>query len=220
MVFMAFCNSCGTTLDPTAKVCPKCGAAQPGGTSTATVPSPTPAAPPASAPAQGSNVLKPVLIALAAIVIIGALAIATIGVIGLHIARRTRVENRDGNVHIVSPFGSVDTSTNPSDVARNLGIEIYPGAELLKGDAANIGVAGMQTVAAKFETPDSPDKVAAFYHSKFPDATYKADGNEYKIISNQNKNLLTIKIEPDDGKTLIKVAKVGGVNITTDSSSD
>jgi hypothetical protein len=215
---MAFCNSCGATLDAVAKICPKCGAAQPGPPAAAVAPASPPSAPAAASPAQPTNVLKPVLIALGAVVVVGALAIAALVVFGLHVARHTRIENRNGNVQIESPFGSVESSTDPSTVSRQLGIEIYPGAQLLKGEAANVDVAGVHTVAAKFETSDSPDKVAEFYRSKFPNATYKANGDHYSIVSNQPQNVVTIKIEAADGKTLIKVATVSGANVTGSSS--
>jgi zinc-ribbon domain len=212
---MAFCNACGTNLESGARVCPKCGASQPSATNIVGHP-PPPVAPPA--PVQSSNTLKPVLIVVAAVVVVGALAIAGLTVLGLHFARRTHVENRDGNVRIESPAGTVESTSNPSDIARQLGIDLYPDAHLLKGNAQNVSIAGMHAVSAQFETDDPPDKVADFYQSKFPNAQHASAGDRYSIVSSEKANIVTIHIESSGGKTLIKVANVSGKGVTGSSN--
>ncbi|HYA26245.1 MAG TPA: zinc ribbon domain-containing protein [Terriglobales bacterium] len=212
---MAFCNACGTNIESGAKFCPKCGASQPSATPGVASASPAPAAP----PVQTSNTLKPLLIVAAAVVVVGAVAIAGLAVLGLHFARRTHVENRDGNVRVESPLGTVESTTDPSSISRDLGVDLYPGAHLLKGNAANVSIAGMHTVAAEFETDDSPDKVADFYKAKLPNAQHaSASGDSYSIVATEKDNIVTIKIEPSAGKTLIHVANVSGKGITGNSS--
>jgi len=206
---MAFCNSCGSTLDADAKFCSKCGAAQIGLASGASG-----VAPVSVAPTQGSSALRPLLIALAAALVLGAAIIAVVIAFGLHVARQTHVHNRNGGVRIESPFGTVESTSNPSDIARQLGIELYPDARLLKGNAANVNVAGMHTVAAEFETDDPAEKVADFYKEKLPNAQYSSAGDRYSIVSNEKDNLVTIQIEARDGKTAIKVASVTGKGVT------
>jgi len=39
-------------------------------------------------------------------------------------------------------------------------------------------------------------------------------GDRYSIVPNEKDNLITIKIEPRDGKTVIKVASVTGKGVT------
>jgi tRNA threonylcarbamoyladenosine modification (KEOPS) complex Pcc1 subunit len=206
---MAFCNSCGAGLESDAKFCPKCGAGQVGTVaSSGSVP----------ATSSQSNTLKIVLIVVAAVVVLGALAIGTLTLIGLRIARHTRVTQRGENVRVETPFGTVNT--NPSDVSRDLGVELYPGARMIKSNAANVQMAGMHTVAAEFESDDSADKVADFYKSKFPNATVNVSNqSHYTIVSGDKKNLITINIDSQDGKTLIHIANVSG-NGATGSSSD
>jgi len=212
---MAFCNTSGTNIESGAKFCPKCGASQPSATPGVASASPAPAAP----PVQTSNTLKPLLIVAAAVVVVGAVAIAGLAVLGLHFARRTHVENRDGNVRVESPLGTVESTTDPSSISRDLGVDLYPGAHLLKGNAANVSIAGMHTVAAEFETDDSPDKVADFYKAKLPNAQHaSASGDSYSIVATEKDNIVTIKIEPSAGKTLIHVANVSGKGITGNSS--
>ena len=131
----------------------------------------------------------------------------------------SHIENRDGNVRVETPFGTVQSTNNPDEAARNLGIDLYPGARVLKGNTATIG--GMHTVEAEFESDDSADKVMAFYTSRFPNANVTTkDQNHYTIVSTDKKNLITINIEPEDGKTRIKIATVSGKNVTGSSSSD
>jgi hypothetical protein len=231
---MAFCNTCGTNIESGAKFCPKCGASQPGaitavaGASQPPAVSSAPASTPKDVsciktapgtfvnPPQGS--LKPILLVVGAVVVVGALAIAGLTVFGLHLARRTHVENRDGNVRVEIPGVSVESTTDPSNISRDLGVDLYPNAHLLKGNAANVSIAGMHTVAAEFESDDPVEKVADFYKAKLPNAQHASAGDRYSIISTEKNNIITIKIESSDGKTLIHVANVSGKGVTGASS--
>jgi hypothetical protein len=207
---MAFCNSCGATLDGGAKFCTKCGATQPIGKAPSTTLSAP--APIATTPApQNSNALKIILIAVAVIVGLGILGIAAVSFIGYRIASHTRVHNRDGNVRVETPFGTVQSTTDPEVAARDLGIDSYPGATVVKGTTSKMNMGNMHTAAADFETSDSPSTVADFYKSKVPGANViSSESDHYTIISTDKKNMLTINIEPKDGKTRIHIAKVSG----------
>jgi hypothetical protein len=207
---MAFCNSCGATLDGGAKFCTKCGATQPIGKTPSTTPSaPAPIA--TTPPPKNSNALKIILIAVAVIVGLGILGIAAVSFIGYRIATHTRVHNRDGNVRVETPFGTVQSTTDPEVAARDLGIDSYPGATVVKGTTSKMNMGNMHTAAADFETSDSPSTVADFYKSKVPGANViSSESDHYAIISTDKKNMLTINIEPKDGKTRIHIAKVSG----------
>jgi len=180
-----------------------------------------PAAIPATSgvPVQNSSALKIILIVVAVIVVLGVLGIGTLAFIVRRIAHRSHIENRDGNVRVETPFGTVQSTNNPDEASRNLGVDLYPGAHVLRGNTATIG--GMRTVEAEFESDDSAEKVMAFYSSRFPNANVtNKDQNRYTIVSTDKKNLITISIEPEDGKTRIKIASVSGKNVTGDNSSD
>lgn len=215
---MAFCNSCGESLASGAKFCAKCGAAQPAGASSSSVPVAAATAAPATQP-QGGNAVKIILIIVAIFVGLGIIGAGMAAFVGWRIAHHTRVTEKDGNVRVESPFGTVESTSNPDEVAKNLGVEIYPGATLQKNDAANINVAGMHTVSAQFETTDPADKVGEFYKSKYPNANVSVgDQGRYTIVSTDQKNLITINIEPSDGKTLIHIASVSGKHVGTGAS--
>jgi len=209
---MAFCNACGATLDGGAKFCTKCGATQPVGkaASAGLFSAPPVAAPMASAP-QSNSGLKIILIVVAVIVGLGILGVAAVSFIGYRIATHSRVRNQDGNVRVETPFGTVQSSTDPDEAARNLGIDLYPGAEVVKGTSSNMNMGSMHTAAAEFETSDPADRVADFYKSKVPGANViSSTADHYAIISTDKKNMLTINIEPRDGKTRIHIARVTG----------
>ena len=210
---MAYCNSCGASLEAGARFCPKCGAVQ-----TGAVGAPANPLPPPAQPAQSSGTLKVFLIIVAAVIVLGAIAIGTLTYVGLRIARHTHVTQNGENTRVQTPFGSV--TTNPTDVSAQLKTYTYPGARMLNDNAANVQMAGVRTIAAEFETDDAAGKVADFYKAKFPNANVNVSNHDhYTIISSDSKNLITINIEPRDGKTVIHVASVGG-NDTTGNSSD
>jgi zinc-ribbon domain len=220
---MAFCNSCGTSLDPNAKFCPKCGATVPITTKVPVaaanpVPSVPASAPP---PAQGGGAVKIILIVVAVIIGLGILGMATAGFVAWRIARHTHIEEKNGKVSVQSPFGTVETNNNAEEVAHDLGIDVYPGARPIHEGAADVHVGKMHTVSAEFETDDPPDKVADFYRSRMSNVNVNvSDNNHYTIVSTQKDSLITVNIEPQDGKTMIQIANVTGKGVAGDHSSD
>jgi len=210
---MAFCNSCGTTLQPGAKFCAKCG-----GTLPASAPAAT-STPPAQ-PAQGTNVLKIVLIVVAVLVGLGIIGTATAGFFAWKLASSTHVQTRDGKVRVEGPMGVVVSSNDSEDALKNLGVDVYPGAQVVKGSAASVNAGPMHTVAAQFETDDPPERVADFYKSKLPHASVTvSDEKNFSIVSTDNHKLVTVTIDSEDGKTKIHFANVSGKGMTGSDSS-
>ena len=211
---MAFCNSCGANLAPGAKFCNNCGTTVlasgivPAATPSAAVGSSGPAA--STAPVgQGSSALKIVLIVFAVIVVLGVLGLATLGLIGWRIAKNSHVRQDGDTVKVETPFGTMESSKDPEEAARNLGVDVYPGAQALKEGSASATFGSVHTVTANFETSDSLDKVATFYKSKFPNAMVTTtEENHCTIVSNDSKNLVTINIETEGDKTKIQISNV------------
>ena len=140
--------------------------------------------------------------------------------IGYRIATHSRVHNENGNVRVETPFGTVNTTTDPDEAARNLGIDLYPGAEVVKGTTSNLTMGTMHTASADFETSDPVSTVAEFYKSKVPNANVvSSTGDHYAIISTDKKNMLSINIEPKNGRTRIHIARVSG-KVGGDGNSD
>jgi len=201
---MAFCNSCGATLTPGTKFCNKCGATVSSGPAAA-VPSASPTPAPSSG---GSSALKIVLIVLAVIVAIGILGVATVGFIGYRIAKSAHVTKQGDSVKIDSPLGSF-TANDPEEAAKNLGVDMYPGAEVQKNGSVDMTIANIHTVAAVLQTSDSADKVCDFYRQRFPNARVAtSDQTHCNIVSNDPMNTVTINAESAGDTTRITISSV------------
>jgi len=206
---MAFCNSCGATLDAGTKFCNKCGAAAPAASAPAATPAPATGAP---AQGGGSSAVKIILIIVAVIVGLGIIT-AGIGAYFVHRAyekvKASHIEEKNGKVKIESPYGNLETSTDPSEAAKNIGVDLYPGAEVSKNGSATMTIGGMHTATAVLETSDSPDKVAAFYKSKLPNTTYSSNqGDHYSMMAGSKDDMTTINIEGQGDKTVIQISRV------------
>jgi len=202
---MAFCNSCGATLNPGTKFCNKCGAVAAAGPS-----APAAATPSAAAPTGGSSALKIILIVVAVIVGIGILGVATVGIVGYRIAKSAHVRQEGGHVKVETPFGNVESSQDPAQAAKDLGVDVYPGAEVQKNGASSATFGAIHTVTANFESSDSVDKVCTFYKSRFPNAmATTSDQNRCTILSNDQKgNMVTINIEPNGDASKFQITNV------------
>ena len=204
---MAFCNSCGATLTPGIKFCNKCGAAVAAAPPAATA-APTPS-PSAAAPRGGSSALKIVLIVVLVIVAIGVLGLATLGIIAYRVAKSTHLRQQGENVKVETPFGTVETSKDPEQAAKDLGVDIYPGAQVQKEGSTDMTLGNIHTVAAVFQTDDSVDKVCSFYKSRFPSAmATTADPNHCSLVSSDQRNMVTINIESSGDTTKIQITNV------------
>jgi flagellar basal body-associated protein FliL len=204
---MAFCNSCGAPLTAGTKFCNKCGAAVAGSVASA---SPTAPAPVTPAPTRGgSSALKIVLIVIVVILVLGIIGVTAVSIIGYRIAKGTRVRQNGDNVNVVTPFGSVQTTKDPDQAAKNLGIDLYPGAEVQKDGASSATFGSIHTVAANFQSSDSVDKVCNFYKERFPAAMVtSSDENHCSIVSNDSKNMVTINVEPSGSGSRFNITNV------------
>jgi hypothetical protein len=202
---MAFCNSCGTTLNEGATFCSKCGAPVGGAAPRPATAAPgmsAPAAPPAT-PVQSSSAVRNVLIVVGVVIVAGVIGIGVLTAIGIHIAKNTRVTQEGDHVKVETPFGRVEASKDPEVAAKNLGVDIYPGADLQNDGASSANIAGIRTTTANFESDDSADKVCRFYQSKFPNARVStSDRDRCTIVSDDHRNMVTINVESrGDGST-------------------
>jgi hypothetical protein len=197
---MAFCNSCGAPLNEGTKFCNKCGAAVSGVPAAAAQPI-APGPPPSKG---GSSALKIILIVVGVFVLIGVLGMVTCGIVIHRAFKSAHVSQKGDNVKVETPFGNMETSTDPDKTAQELGVEIYPGAQVQKAGTASVTFGSLHTVTAIFESNDSVDKICDFYRQKFPSAQVaSSDQNRCNIISGDKGNSTTITVEPrSDGSKL------------------
>ena len=211
---MAFCNKCGTAITQGTRFCNQCGAPIPASGFPSSTPTPAPSmptpTPTQTAPPQGgSNALKVVLIVVGAVIVIGILAVGALTFVGIHIAKRAR-EHQDGErVKVETPFGTVESTKDPDQAAKNLGIDIYPGAEVQKDGASSSVFGNMRTVTANFESSDSVDKVCSFYKARFPNATVStSEENHCTIVSTAPPNVTTINVESRGSGSKFQISTV------------
>src|ERR1700693_255592 len=215
---MPFCNSCGANTAPGTRFCNKCGAAI---LTSSPAPAGAPVAPPVSSPAPGSGggALKALLIVVGVFFLVAILGVASLGFIAWRVAHRTHVRHDGDNVKVETPFGTVETTKDPQDAARNLGVDLYPGAQVRKEGSVSMTFGNVHTAALTFETSDSVDQVCSFYKPKFPNATVvTSEANQCTIVSNDHKNMITINAKIENGKTRIVISNVNRSD-ATDSSS-
>lgn len=212
---MAFCNSCGASLADGAKFCTKCGTVVAGAAPSAPAPSAAPVAtsptmaPGHGAPKTGSSGAKIILIVVAVIVVFGVLGLATLAIIGVHIAKRTHFSQDGKHVKVETPFGSVDTSKDPDQIAKDLGVEVYPGAQAQADGSASATFGNVHTAAAAFISTDPVEKVCDFYRSKFPNAMSSTSSeNHCAIVSNSRGNMVTINVDSSGDSTRIQISTV------------
>lgn len=203
---MAFCNSCGAPVTEGTRFCNKCGKPIASG--------PVMSAPAGGPPVQpagggGSSALKIILIVIGVFVALIIVAVAGFALFIAHVAKNAHVTKEGDRVKVETPFGSVDTSKNPEDVAKDLGVDLYPGAQAQRNGTATVSFGNMRTVTASFTTSDPVDKVCAFYQSRFPNASVTtSEQRRCTIVSSDRKNSVTISIEASGDTTKLVIASV------------
>ncbi len=71
-----------------------------------------------------------------------------------------------------------------------------------------------------FETSDSVDKVCSFYKPKFPNAMVMTnDANQCSIVSNDQKNMITITVKGESDKTRIVITNLNKSGSVSPSSN-
>jgi uncharacterized protein YuzE len=154
-------------------------------------------------------------------VLLGILGVASVGFFAWRVARHTHVRQEGDNVRVETPFGSVESTKDPAAAARDLGVDLYPGAEVMKNGSSSATFGGVRTATVNAETTDSVDKVSTFYKAKFPNAMVTTtDAGRCTIISNDQKGMITINIEAEGDKTKVLISHVSTKSGASDSSSN
>lgn len=104
-----------------------------------------------------------------AVCVLTGLALA-VGISGCRIHVDKDENGEEKNVQVDTPFGGVHVNTNQI-TAADLGLPVYPGAEIVKDNKhdksadVNMGFGewSLRVRAVNYSTPDSRDKVSAFY---------------------------------------------------------
>ena len=103
-------------------------------------------------------------------VVLGAGLAASFGLGGCRVHVDKDADGKEKNVQVDTPFGGVHVNTDQTSAA-DLGLPLYPGAQPVTDDdkhkSADVhlgfGEWQLRVKAVSYSTPDSQDKVAAFY---------------------------------------------------------
>ncbi len=206
---MPFCTSCGNPIEKTTLVCNKCGANIVASSPSIPVTEAKPA--PAAPPAKKGGALKIILTILVVLIVIAIIAVA--GVVGTvyYMAKHTSMEEHGNTATLKTPLGDIQAGSDAKQVAADMGVELYPGAQVEAG-SGNVSLGSLKAGTVILDTSDSADKVMAFYKEQFPKAavTVQQD-NKQVMTANTTKGVVVITTEALDGRTKITLANVSGV---------
>src|SRR5580658_9202802 len=125
-------------------------------------------------------------------------ALAVLALVGWSAGCRVHVEKgangEDKNVQVDTPFGGVHVNTDQT-TAADLGLPVYPGAELVRGDDSHksadvhvgFGEWGLRVRAVSYGAADSRDKVTALYKN--------ALGNDDVVITCQGHSAVSTQAD-------------------------
>jgi hypothetical protein len=169
------------------------------------------AVPVVAAPAKSGGALKVILIIVAVFVGLGVLAMGAVGYIGYRVAHSIKVSGKGDKVSISVPGGGTfSANTSEKFTASDLGVDIYPGATAGKGGARMSTNAG-SWITAIYVTPDSQDKVLAFYKDKLgSDASFmESSGGSVVTLKKSEQEAVVVTITANSseysGKTQIAI---------------
>lgn len=118
----------------------------------------------------GSSALKIILIVVGVFFALGVIGVCVVGY-GVYRFSKSVHKDANGQITMNTPFGAVHTVPSATLTESDLGIAIYPGAEPSK-NGVRMDMGAKTMVTGIFLTPDSQDKVIAFYKDKAgPSAT-------------------------------------------------
>lgn len=151
--------------------------------------------------------------AISASVLAACLSLLLTGCV-VKVDKNNQGSQKKDNVSVVTPFGGVHVQTNQLSAA-DLGMPVYPGATLATGSgndhdkSANIdmgfGPWQMRLKVVHYTTPDSQDKVAAFYR--------KALGQFGTVIACNGDSADGTPSRTDQGLTCNEHDHHGNVNV-------
>ena len=202
---MPFCTSCGTNVEASTAFCTKCGAAMAGAaaaSATAAAASAASGAP----PKKGTSVLKIILMIVGVFFLLGVTVVGVVIYGAYRVAESVEQATKEGRIE--TPMGTVETSKDPADAAKDIGVELYPGATPTKDGSSSVTFGGVSATTVVLETSDSPQKVFEFYKAEFPHASMtSSEGDTHTIMSGDKNDWVTVVIAAEGGKTRITIAR-------------
>jgi hypothetical protein len=144
-------------------------------------------------------------------VVLGLLALASVGYVAWRVKKAIHLEGGpNGQVSMNLPGMSYSASTEPSFTASDLGTDIYPGAQSVKG-GMRMELPTGSMVTGVFVTSDSKDQVVTYYKAKFGSGASTMDTEDGAILTltmgDKESVMVTVTGKPseNEGKTKIVI---------------
>ncbi len=204
-VMASYCAKCGTEVSSDKPFCSACGAPTAAGAAVAGTAQP--AVQPAS---SGSSAVKIILIVVAVFVGLGLLGAGVVGYGVWRVAHAVRMSSNGDRVTMSTPGGTVNLNAAQSYSASDLGTDIYPGAQPIKG-GMKMSLPTGTMVTSVFLTQDSKDQVVSFYKSRCGGEASVMEAEDAAMLTlkkgEQESVMVTIssKASENDGKTKIAI---------------
>jgi hypothetical protein len=136
------------------------------------------------------------------------------GMAGCRVNAHKNASGDGKNVQVDTPFGGVHVNTDQIS-ASDLGLPVYPGAVAVKADDKHksadvhlgLGKWKLQVKEVSYQTPDSPDKVVAFYK--------KAMGRYGDVITCQGNSPVGTPATTSEGLTCTDDKNSANIKIDT-----
>ncbi|MFZ1086324.1 MAG: hypothetical protein WAN35_15280 [Terracidiphilus sp.] len=165
--------------------------------------------PAASEVKSGSSTIKIILIVVAIVFGLGILSVGSLVFVGYRIAKSAHVD-ANGAVTMNMPGGAITTTPMKTVTAAELGAEIYPGAQSLRG-GMKTEMPNSSMVTGIFLTSDSSAQVTAFYKEKLGSAATAKSFFGHQIIQLKEGSQEFVQVIIDEnsahegGKTRITI---------------
>jgi hypothetical protein len=161
---------------------------------------------------SGGGLIKVLLIVFVILVGLGLLSAAGLFWAAHKVKNAIRVEENGKSSKVQLPGFSASSNTDPNQVARELGVDVYPGAKGLDG-ASSVTIGSLKVGNVEFETSDPMDKVQRFYKARFPRSDVNvSDENSATIVALTGKEMVTITLDRRGEMTRINISRTAGQN--------
>ncbi len=161
-------------------------------------------------PPNPSSAVKIILIIVAIVVGLGVLGLGVAGYTVWRISRAVHMSGNGSEMTLSTPEGKVNLNTTESYTAAELGTDIYPGAQSVKG-GMRMELPTGSMVTGVFVTSDSKDQVVAFYKNKFGSGASTFDTADGAILTlpmgDKESVMVTVssRRSENDGKTKVVI---------------
>lgn len=142
---------------------------------------------------------------------------ATLVAAGCNVQQKGSNGNED--VKIETPIGGMKVKTNAAAV--DPGIPVYPGATMVKKDKdsgaadvnMNFGSFHLRVRAADYQTPDSSEKVMAFYRNELAHYGDVIECKNHRAVGSPSKTSQGLTCDQNDHYRISNVSSHGGVEL-------